>query len=67
VIISGAGTVPSNFTVAVIVPAVDGSTGGPVGAAGGVAAFSPPHASYITMKATTTVHPNERIIPLWSC
>ena len=60
-IISGAGGWPSNFTIAVTVPAVAGSTDGPAGAAGGGAAL-PPHASEIARNTVEATNPNERIL-----
>ena len=45
VIMSGAGTSPSNFTVAVMIPAVAESTDGPAAAGGAAGAGLPPQAS----------------------
>ena len=60
------GAVPSNFTIAVTVPAVAGSTDSPAGADGAGAAFSPPHAREIARRRTVTANRTEGILPLWS-
>ena len=64
-IISGAGAAPSNFTIAVTVPAVAGSTDGPPRArAGGGAELAAARECKREKSCRDRGKPNERIHPL---